>query len=279
MNQLQRLTYLVDFLIDEYMHSDISQESYDYFAPVDKTVTIGEKPFSVEEKKRLLRELLNVRPPKAINQDFIKVQNEYLQEELAKKLLKRLEDLPSLSPGLYLWQGDITTLQVDAIVNAANSMMLGCFIPGHMCIDNVIHTNAGVELRLACNEIIQKQGHKEPVGKAKITQGFNLPANYVIHTVGPIVNQRVTALKRDLLASSYRSCLKLADEYNLKHIAFCCISTGEFAFPQIEAAEIAIQTVKDYLSTTQSSLQVIFNVFTDTDLAIYQEKLGRSVSS
>ena len=273
LNQQERLTYLVDYLLDEYRNSTISQQEYEYFAPVDKSINIGEKPFSAGESKRLLRELFNVRPPLAIASNFIDIQDEYLQEELTSKTLIKREDLTSVSPGIYLWKGDITTLQVDAIVNAANSMMLGCFIPSHQCIDNIIHTNAGVQLRLACHDLMEKKGRREPVGKAKITKAFNLPANYVIHTVGPIANQRVSPIKADLLSSSYRSCLQLADDHHLKEIAFCCISTGEFGFPQREAAEIAIRTVRNYLNNTQSSLQVIFNVFTDVDLSIYQELL------
>jgi len=275
LNQQERLTYLVDYLVDEYRNSTITQQADDYFDSLDKSIMIGEQPFSPEESKRLLRELLNVRPPVAIPNHFINMQDDYLQEELAHKTVIKREDLTSVVPRIYLWQGDITTLQVDAIVNAANSMMLGCFIPSHSCIDNIIHTNAGVELRLACHELIKEQNHKEPAGKAKITKAFNLPANYVIHTVGPIANQRVTPIKADLLSSSYRSCLQLADDYHLKEIAFCCISTGEFGFPQHAAAEIAIRTVKDYLDTTQSSLQVIFNVFTDIDLSIYKELLNK----
>lgn len=277
MNQEERLTYLVDYLLDEYEKRADTELDYEYFANADLTVHIGERPFSIEEKKRLFRELLNLRPPAEISQEFIQIQNDYLQTELSKKTIVERSDLKSVSPGIYLWQGDITALKADAIVNAANSMMLGCFIPGHMCIDNVIHSNAGVELRQACHQLIQQQGHKEPVGKAKITDAFNLPSKYIIHTVGPVANNRVSPLKRDLLKSSYLSCLNLADEHNLQDLAFCCISTGEFAFPQREAAEIAIQTVKDYLKDRKSSLQVIFNVFTDTDLEIYSELLNADI--
>ena len=172
------------------------------------------------------------------------------------------------------WQGDITTLRCDAIVNAANSQLLGCFSPCHGCIDNIIHTMSGVQLRLACHEIMQKQGHEEPTGQAKITPGFNLPAKYVLHTVGPIINDEVTLEAEALLASCYRSCLELAEQHNLKSIAFCCISTGVFSFPPDLAAEIAIRTVKEFLQKETGIQRVIFNVFKDSDLEIYQRLLA-----
>ena len=156
------------------------------------------------------------------------------------------------------------------IVNAANSQMLGCFCPCHSCIDNCIHTFSGVQLRLACNEIMQKQGFNEPTGKAKITSAFNLPSKYVLHTVGPIIMDRLTKKDCDLLASCYKSCLKLADEYELKSIAFCCISTGEFHFPNDKAAKIAVSTVREYKSESHSDIKVIFNVFKEKDYELYK---------
>ena len=182
-------------------------------------------------------------------------------------------DLMPLQPGLYLWQGDITTLKCDAIVNAANSDMTGCYCPNHSCIDNAIHTYAGVQLRLACAEIIDRQGHPEPTGQAKITAAFDLPCRYVLHTVGPIINGRVTKADKELLSSCYRSCLELAAEKGLESVAFCCISTGEFHFPNQLAAEIAVQTVKEFLQTPTSIKKVIFNVFKDMDKKIYERLL------
>ena len=196
-----------------------------------------------------------------------------MQEETRRKGITQLVDLQPVQEGIYLWQGDITTLRCDAIVNAANSQMLGCFAPCHGCIDNAIHTYAGVQLRLACGELMQQQGHEEETGKAKITPGFNLPCRYVLHTVGPIVGGRLTKRDQQLLASFYRSCLELAEQNNVKSIAFCCISTGEFHFPNEKAAEIAIQTVKEYRERTYSKMEVIFNVFKETDLNIYRKLL------
>ena len=196
-----------------------------------------------------------------------------MQEETRRKGITQLVDLQPVQEGIYLWQGDITTLRCDAIVNAANSQMLGCFAPCHGCIDNAIHTYAGVQLRLACGELMQQQGHEEETGKAKITPGFNLPCRYVLHTVGPIVGGRLTKRDQQLLASCYRSCLELAEQNNVKSIAFCCISTGEFHFPNEKAAEIAIQTVKEYRERTYSKMEVIFNVFKETDLNIYRKLL------
>lgn len=201
------------------------------------------------------------------------MQDAYLQGETAAKVITDIADLTPIQPGLYLWQGDITTLKCDAIANAANSGMTGCYIPNHRCIDNAIHTFAGVELRLACAELMQ-QGYPEPTGRAKITPAFNLPCKYVLHTVGPIIDARVTKADKELLASCYRSCLELAAENGLESVAFCCISTGEFHFPNEQAAQIAVETVKEFLKTQTSVKKVIFNVFKDLDKAIYEKLLG-----
>lgn len=233
-----------------------------------------EIPEDEANQKRLLRSLFNIRMPQPVSPDFLKVQDAYLQEETRRKGITQLADLQPVQEGIYLWQGDITTLRCDAIVNAANSQMLGCFAPCHGCIDNAIHTYAGVQLRLACGKLMQRQGHEEETGKAKITPGFNLPCRYVLHTVGPIVSGRLTQRDQQLLASCYRSCLELAEQNNVKSIAFCCISTGEFHFPHEKAAEIAIQTVKEYREHTHSKMEVIFNVFKETDLNIYRQLLG-----
>ena len=232
-----------------------------------------EIPAGAESQRQLLRGLMNIRAPQRSETEFLQVQGEYLQGETAAKGIADIADLTPIKPGLYLWQGDITTLKCDAIVNAANSGMTGCYIPNHRCIDNAIHTFAGVELRLACEELMEQQGYPEPTGQAKITPAFNLPCRYVLHTVGPIISGRVTAEDKELLASCYRSCLALAAENKLESVAFCCISTGEFHFPNELAAEIAVRTVKEFLEKQTGIKKVIFNVFKDLDKAIYEKLL------
>ncbi len=233
-------------------------------------------PTDSERQRILLRGLMNVRNPHPVSPEFLETQDTYLWEETAKKGITDIRDLPPLQPGLYLWQGDITTLKCDAIVNAANSGLTGCYIPNHRCIDNAIHTYAGVELRLTCEAIIKAQGHPEPTGRAKITPAFNLPCKYVLHTVGPIIGSQVTGRDKSLLASCYRSCLELAAMYDLESVAFCCISTGEFHFPNDLAAEIAVSTVKEFLKQQTSVKKVIFNVFKDLDKQIYRRLLGEN---
>lgn len=230
-------------------------------------------PADAQRQRILLRGLMNVRRPGSADEAFRRVQDEYLREETAAKGITQVEALTPIRPGLYLWQGDITTLHCDAIVNAANSGLTGCYVPNHRCIDNAIHTYAGIELRQACAELMQRQGCPEPTGRAKITPAFNLPCKYVLHTVGPIVSGAVTQELRGQLASCYRACLELAAEYRLESVAFCCISTGEFHFPNEEAAQIAVQTVREFLSAPTSVKKVIFNVFKDTDREIYQRLL------
>lgn len=254
MTQDERRVYLINYLLAERGETvDIPSDEYN--------------------QKRLLRSLFNVRMPAPIDEDFLRVQDEYLQEEAARKGITDIADLEPVQKGIYLWQGDITTLKCGAIVNAANSQMLGCFNPCHGCIDNAIHTYAGVQLRNACYELMKAQGHEEPTGQVKITPAYNLPCKYVIHTVGPIVSGRLTARDCELLKSCYLSCLKFAEESDVKSIAFCCISTGVFGFPQKEAAQIAVQTVMDYKEKHNSEIKVIFNVFKNEDLAIYKKVL------
>lgn len=231
-------------------------------------------PISKTEEKQLLRALFNVRLPLPTGDDFLRVQDAYLQEEIAQKGITSTDDLEPIKPDIYLWQGDITTLKCDAIVNAANSQMLGCFYPNHGCIDNAIHTFSGVQLRLKCAEMMQKQDKNEETGKAKITPAYNLPCKYILHTVGPIVTGKLTTGDCELLCSCYHSCLALADQYKLNSVAFCCISTGEFHFPNDKAAKIAIETVNEYKKLTNSKIKVIFNVFKNSDYEIYREYLG-----
>ena len=256
MNQSERRLFLIRSLLKE------NPDYRDMGIPAD-----------ANSQRQLLRGLLNIREPRRSSPDFLQIQDEYLQETTAAKGITDVADLTPAQPGLYLWQGDITTLKCDAIVNAANSGMTGCYCPNHGCIDNAIHTYAGVQLRLACAEIMDRQGHPEPTGQAKITPAFDLPCRSVLHTVGPIVSGQVTARDKELLASCYRSCLELAAEKGLESVAFCCISTGEFHFPNEQAAEIAVQTVKAFLKKQTSVKKVIFNVFKDMDKEIYERLL------
>lgn len=229
---------------------------------------------NIDSERRLLRSLMNVRPPKTSSEEFLMLQDALLSQEREERGVVDVGALPATAnPRIVLWQGDITRLKADAIVNAANSAMLGCFIPCHRCIDNAIHSSAGVQLRQECHELMKAQGGEESTGCAKITAGYNLPAKYVLHTVGPIINGTLTQQSCDELANCYKSCLSLAAEYNLVSIAFCCISTGEYRFPQQRAAEIAVQTVNEFLCTNEKIQKVVFNVFTQEDWVIYKNLL------
>ena len=233
-------------------------------------------PKDINDKKLLFRSLVNLRPPLEASDEFLHVQDEFLTDETLNKTLTSAEEISEIKGKLALWQGDITTLNVDAIVNAANSKLLGCFIPLHNCIDNVIHSSAGIQLRQECSEIMHRQGHDEEVGKAKITSAYNLPSKYVIHTVGPAIPYGAEPSNEDCekLASCYNSCLDLASHNELKSIAFCSISTGVFNFPQRKAAEIAIKTVEDYLNENETSLEkVIFDTFSHSSYLIYKNLL------
>lgn len=252
----EKLLYLIKYLIAENPnYSDIE-------IPTDNT-----------ERFRLYRSLVNIRPAVPADEKFLKTEDEFLTEYTSEK--KGITDIADLKPvegGIYLWRGDITTLKCGAIVNAANSGMTGCWQPCHNCIDNCIHTFSGVRLRYKCAEIMQKQGHAEPTGSAKITPSYNLPCDYVIHTVGPVVSGKLNKEHCELLQRSYNSCLEIAIRNNIRSIAFCCISTGVFGFPQREAAEIAVETVRKF--KTKHNIEVIFNVFTEKDYGIYSELLG-----
>lgn len=231
-------------------------------------------PADAAGQRQLLRGLMNVRMPHDISREFLDIQDSYLQEETGNKQITDVDTLVPVQNGLYIWQGDITSLRCDAIVNAANSGMTGCYVPNHKCIDNCIHTFAGIQLRLECSELMRKQGYEEPTGKAKLTSAYNLPCRYILHTVGPIISGHVTDRDCELLASCYRSCLALAAEHELESVAFCCISTGEFHFPNDRAAEIAVDTVKKFLEQKSSVKKVVFNVFKDIDRDIYRKLLG-----
>ncbi len=223
------------------------------------------------EQFRLYRSLVNIRPAGKASAEYLKAEDEFLQKLTAQKGITDIADLQPVEKNIYLWKDDITTLKCGAIVNAANSGMTGCYHPCHNCIDNCIHTFAGVRLRLKCAEIIKAQGHEEPTGTAKITPAYNLPCQYVIHTVGPIVQDGLTQKHCNLLKSCYQNCLELAVQSGVKSIAFCCISTGVFGFPHDKAAEIAVQTVREFLLT--NDIEVIFNVFTEKDFDIYKRLL------
>ncbi len=276
MNQSERRNYLIYSLLDEQPQykNIIAQQLCEHKQEMKRIANnLYSIPTDVKEQKKLLRALFNVRMPQSISEEFLKIQDEYLQKELSEKGIVNLSDLQKIQKDIYLWQGDITRLKVDAIVNAANSGMTGCYQPNHTCIDNCIHTFAGVQLRLACAEIMEQQEGDEPTGQAKITLGYNLPCNYILHTVGPIVNGELNDKHCEQLASCYRSCMELAEKNNCKSIAFCCISTGVFCFPNDRAAEIAVQTVKQYKRKTFSKMEVIFNVFQNNDYEIYKSLL------
>lgn len=265
MNDSERLLFLINQLINEenrYKNLDI--------------------PDSYLEQTRLLRSLMNVRMPKEISEEFLCVQDEYLSNLVKEKGIVKITDIHSIAEEfkssslpfkdkISIWQGDITRLEVDAIVNAANSQMLGCFAPCHGCIDNAIHSVAGIQLRDECYEIMNKQGHEEETGVAKITSAYNLPCKHVIHTVGPIVRHGLTKELGEDLRSCYRSCLECAVQNGVRTIAFCCISTGEYHFPNERAAEIAIETVIEILKENGPKIdRVIFNVFKELDNEIYR---------
>ncbi len=274
MNTLERIQYLNTILLEEMPQYKADAATF---------------PDEIHTQRRLLRSLMNLRPPGSITADFLREQDILLQEEATIKGLVKPNELPTIADeiaknippqgapahNLILWQGDITRLAADGIVNAANSAMLGCFAPCHGCIDNAIHSAAGLQLREACAQLMEQQGQPEPTGQAKITPAYNLPSKFVLHTVGPIIpaNRQPNVAEAELLASCYRSCLELAAQHQLKSIAFCCISTGEFHYPREEAAQIALNTVSHWLASSGSDLKVIFNVFKDEDLAVYKSLL------
>lgn len=247
MTQAERLDYLVNYFTGE------------------SGVAINEP-----DKKRMLRSLMNIRPPGPLPPEILQIQDEYLLAERPESV--SLEELKPIEKNIYLWQGDITRLAVDAIVNAANSALLGCFSPCHNCIDNIIHTRAGVQLRLECAKIMA--GASEPMGKARITGAYNLPCRHVIHTVGPFIRDEPAEEDCRALASCYRSCLALALKNKLESIAFCCVSTGVFRFPNELAARIAIETTRAFLNENGHPINVIFDTFKDEDYAIYKRLLG-----
>ena len=272
MNQIERLDYLVEqFKEDSVQYKDL------------------ETPPDTAGKKRILRSLMNIRMPKALPPAVLKVQDEYLLERNRENGIVRISDIPTIASlgsrhafgdRISIWQGDITKLSADAIVNAANSQMLGCFIPMHTCIDNCIHTYAGIQLRAECcarmDALREKYGpeYEQPTAVPMLTDGYNLPAEKVIHIVGPIVQGRLTKELEKNLADCYRNTLDLCKENGLRTVAFCCISTGVFHFPNKRAAEIAVRTVTDWLTDHPDAIErIIFNVFKEEDKAHYEHEL------
>lgn len=255
MTQTQRLHFLISYMLQE------------------KGIT-EEIPSDYDGRYAMYRGLANTRPADPISQEYLHVQDAFLQVDNAQNVTL-FDDLQASKDNIYLWKGDITTLKIEAIVNAANSEMLGCFIPNHNCIDNIIHTKAGVQLRLATKEIMDKQKRKEAVGRAKVTKAYNLPSAYVIHTVGPVVrNKKVSRMNRDMLQQCYKACLEKAIENNIKTIAFCSISTGVFGYPKEEAAQAALEAVTNFIDDINSDIKVVFNVFDDEDFEIYEKLLA-----
>ena len=262
--QEKRLSYLVD---------KFKEDSKDY-----KYIRV---PNNIEEKKRILRSLMNIRMPKQMSDDVLEVQNAYLKECIEENGIVQIDSINEIKHGISIWQGDITRLAVDAIVNAANSQMLGCFIPMHTCIDNCIHSYAGVQLREECNQLMQalrKQygnDYEQPTAVPMITDAYNLPAKKVIHVVGPIVENELNSTLEKQLMDCYWNVLEMCAEYHLKTVAFCCISTGIFRFPNQRAAELAVKTVEKWLECNPDKMErVIFNVFKNDDKAIYKQLLS-----
>lgn len=256
---MNKLLFLIDYLIKE--------GNYKYDIELEKAL----KENNEEVAYNYFRYLMNIRLPNGISEEYLKIEDEYLQDRLKKKIITNIEDIKPIRDNLYLWQGDITTLNIDAVVNAANSSMLGCFIPLHKCIDNAIHSASGTRLRLCLNNIMK--GKTEDSGQCIITKAFNLPSRYILHTVGPIIQNSVSKKDEELLYNCYKSCLETAKENNIKSIAFCCISTGEFKFPNKEASQIAVNAVKDFLYNTKYDIKIVFNVFKDLDYELYYDIL------
>ena len=256
MTHEEKRLFLIRYLLEE--------GNYTNPIPVDET-----------SQQQLLRALMNVRAPEPIGADFLAVQDEYLREAIAARGIVDADDLVPIQGKLCVWRGDITRLKADAIVNAANSGMTGCYQPNHGCTANVIHTCAGIQLRLKCAELMAAQGGPEPTGQAKVTPAYNLPSRYVIHTVGTICRDGVVTPRNVReLESCYRACMEAADAHRLRSIAFCCISTGVFGFPQRRGAEVAVRVVRDCLDHGSSVGKVIFNVFKPEDETYYRTLLA-----
>lgn len=259
---MEKLDFLIRYLLEE-----------------NQTIKLKDIPNDIEEKENLWHSLCNIREAKPISDKYISIENEYLKTRLSKMEITKVENIKTIGNSKYnnkicLWKGDITTLKIDAIVNAANSQGLGCFIPCHKCIDNQINTYAGIPLRLECDKIMKEKGYFLPTGEAFITNGYNLPSKYVIHTVGPIIYDKVTKIEEDQLMECYINSLKIAIENNIRTIAFPCISTGEFCFPKKVACKLAISAVREFLKGHEKSFEkIVFNVYGEEDYHIYEREL------
>ncbi len=269
MNRIETQEQRLDFLVEAFKKDSVRYE--DYPTPKD-----------MEGKRRLLRSLMNIRMPRPMDESVLSVQDDYLRERIRESGITNVTAIPTIREGLSLWQGDITRLAADAIVNAANAQMLGCFVPMHTCIDNCIHTFAGVQLRAECHRQMEQlrsrfgKNYEQPTTVPILTDGYNLPARKVIHIVGPIVEKRLTASLEKDLENCYRNTLDLCSENGLKSVAFCCISTGVFRFPKERASEIAVTTVLRWMKDHPNRLErVIFNVFADEDRVIYENMFRR----
>ena len=262
---MDKLDYLIDYLLKESGRTNLN--------------------YSNRDKKSLYRALVNIRQAKPISEEFLKIEDNYLQEELKSKNITNVEDIRTIreqyqncnivnTDKICLWQGDITKLRIYSIVNAGNSQGLGCFLPNHNCIDNQINTFAGVRLRLACNEIMKNLNYNLETGKAIITNGYNLPSKYVIQTVGPIIENKVVENKKEELANCYKNSLKLAIDNGIRTIAFPCISTGVFRFPKELASIIALKTVDELITSYKDKIdKVVFNLWSDEDVKIYEKNI------
>lgn len=269
----------LDFLLREF-----KEDSVQY-----RDLEVGDR---YEEKRMALRSLMNIRMPRPMPEDIVAVQDEFLTEEAEEKGIVSLDEIPTaaeqygsqhpLAGKISVWQGDITRLRAGAVVNAANAQMLGCFVPCHRCIDNAIHSAAGIQLRAECRHYMNRQRiqygpqYEEPTGQAVLTKGYNLPAEYVIHTVGPIVPGKLTPALRQDLRNCYENVLKCCAEHRIRSVAFCCISTGEFHFPNDEAAKLAVETVTTFLKRHADEFdRIIFNVFKNMDKHLYEKEIRR----
>jgi O-acetyl-ADP-ribose deacetylase (regulator of RNase III) len=271
LNQL--IQYLWDQQTSHTGHQQAFTDSLKRAGIVQSDETLDLSAIANEDDRwALFRGLVNVRDNYQPSQDYLLAEGSVLQAKLSPAASSDQWQKSQDDKQIFLWQGDIARLKVDAIVNAANKDGLGCFIPNHHCIDNTIHTMAGAQVRTDMANVLD--GRKLPVGKVKVTKAYNLPSQFIFHTVGPMIfKEPVSQMNQDLLAACYRNCLVEADARGIGSIAFCSISTGEFHFPKVLARDIAIQTVRDYLRSTKSQLQVVFNVFSDEDLALYQDIL------